>query len=113
MKTSPLAKKLVRIGDLKDLISDVDILLAHRYLYWCAKRPIISDRAYDVLKRELMEYGGGYKKLTRPASDRATGYRAHIRSLAFYLLYKFEIKQPKPWTTRHLPPDFFLKKNRQ
>lgn len=91
---------------LKDVAPVVDLVLAHRYLYWCAKRPIISDQSYDLLKKEELEFGGGFDLLSEPASSRPCDYPAHIRSLAYYMMFKEEDKKEEPFMDS-LPPDFW------
>lgn len=90
---------------LDNFFSETDMLLAHRYLYHCAKRPVISNQEYKDAKRECMEYGGGYDVLTQPASDKPIDYPVHVRYLAIYMLFKFETSKPKP-DMRGLPYEF-------
>lgn len=73
---------------MKDVATGTDLVLAHRYLYHCTHTSIISDQAYDDLKAEEMEYGGGHGLLSQKASDLAIDYPPHIRSLAYYLQFK-------------------------
>ncbi len=72
----------------KEVAPRIDLLLAHRYLYWVAKNPVVTDSFYDEMKKEEMEFGGGADVLSLPASDRVVDYPAHIRSLALYVEYK-------------------------
>lgn len=81
-------KSIIKNNRLKDVAGSADLLLAHRYLYWCAKQPIISDEAYDQLKSEELEFGGAESVLLQPASDKPIHYPAHIRHLAFYMQFK-------------------------
>jgi hypothetical protein len=87
----------------------LDFLLACRFLYWCAKKPLIADEVYDTMKEEEMEYGTGTAALSLPASDRPIHYRDHIRSLAFYLLYREEVAKDHP-DYNCLPPGWFQDK---
>ncbi len=102
-KTGPLPPTKI---DIKDIAPMLDILQALRYNYYCAKRAVVPNRVYDEAKEEEMEYGGGSPILSQPASDRPTDYPSHIRCLAFYMHYKYEMKQPVPWQNG-LPFDFF------
>lgn len=95
-----------KVNRMKEVAPLVDQVLAHRYLFYCSKKPIISNEAYDDAKEEAMEFGGGFDILSEPASDRPVDYPAHIRSLAFYLLYKTEALKEYP-NKNCLPPDFF------
>jgi len=80
---------------MKEVAPTCDILLAHRYLYWCAKSPIISDKAYDDAKAEEIEYGGAGDLLKHPAFKKVCDYPDHIRSLALYMLFKFQLTEGK------------------
>lgn len=84
----------------------VDMVLAYRYLYWIAKHPAISDQAYDTMKAEEIEFGGGYEELTKPPGKVVVDYPGHIRALAHYLLFKIEGAKDKP-NKDCLPPYFF------
>lgn len=87
---------------MKEVAPTCDILLAHRYLFHCAKTPIISDRTYDDAKHEEIEFGAGGPFLNKPASDKVIDYPPHIRSLAYYLLYKF-MEARGEWNANALP----------
>lgn len=91
-------KSKVGVGSLIDSISTVDIILAHRYLYYCSKHPVISDEAYDTFKHEEAEFGGDSKELAAKVGDKPLDFPDHIRSLGYYMLYKHEVKKDKPWT---------------
>lgn len=81
---------------LKELAPTADLCLAHRYLYWCVKQPIISNEAYDTLKKEELEFGNAESVLLQPASDKNTDYPPHIRSLANYMQMKEWEKKGHP-----------------
>lgn len=75
---------------LREVASSVDIIIAHRYLAYCAKCPIISKQAYDAMVEEEIEFGGGADILARyPKSANVTDYPPHIRSLAYYMQFKY------------------------
>jgi hypothetical protein len=78
----------ININRMKEVAPTCDILLAHRYLFYCAKHPVITDQAYDLAKYEEIEFGAGGPFLLQPASDKVTDYPPHIRSLAHYIQYK-------------------------
>lgn len=73
----------------------VDLLLAYRYQYYVAKNPIVSDKTYDDLKAEEMEFGTGAQILSQPASDRVIDYAPEIRSLAYYLWIRLPDRSPR------------------
>jgi hypothetical protein len=89
-----------------------DMVLAHHYLYHVSKTPIITDQAYDDAKAEEIEFGGGGPLLHALAktSGKVTDYPPHIRSLAFYLLYKF-MEATGEWNDRVLPYSWGLERN--
>lgn len=90
------------LGIAQDLVSGTDVLLAHRYLYYCLKRPIITNRVYNEAKAEEMEFGIEVDKLEQDASDRVKDYPEPIRALAQYMLYRHELTQLYP-ALRYLP----------
>jgi hypothetical protein len=110
----PIKKEAARIESqikfnfAKTVAPSLDQLLAHHYLYHCAKCPVISDKDYDCAKAEEIEFGCG-----REAIEKAAGYRKvieyppHIRSLAYYLQYKFMEASGK-WQTSRLPYEMLL-----
>ena len=82
------AKALHR--ELKRAAVSLDMLLAYHYLYHVKKLTILSNKAYDDLKAEEIEYGCGSLLLGAfKVEDRVGGYPRHIRALAAYLEYKF------------------------
>lgn len=92
---------------LKQVAPTLDQLLAHRYLYWCAKCPVISNRDYDDLKEEEIEFGAGKEELSKNASDVVCFYPPHIRSLAYYMQYRYMVRTGK-WQADKLPYDSML-----
>lgn len=67
-----------------------DIVVAHQYLYYVKHSPIISDKAYDELEKEMREFDHPTALvLERPGSDNEADYPAHIRALAIYLALKY------------------------
>lgn len=70
------------------LAPTLDLILAHRHLYFLRKRPVISDAAYDTLVQEEIEYGGG-EKAFKEMKDFAK-VPLYIRNLALYLEGKNE-----------------------
>lgn len=78
------------------LSSEEDLVLAHRFLYYVTKTPILSDTAYDELEHELLEFGSCPvdSPVHRPGSDKASDYPEYIRPLALYLGLKYGAVKP-------------------
>lgn len=70
----------------KETAPTLDLIWAHRYMHVVWKDPIISDKAYDDLVKEEIEYGGGEKAFAKIKNH--DGWPEHIRSLAMYLSLK-------------------------
>lgn len=93
----------IKFNFLKAAAPTLDQLLAHKYLYWVAKCPVIPDKEYDSAKAEEIEFGCGAESLESASGFRkALDYPAHIRSLAFYLQYKFQEATGK-WKPYQMP----------
>jgi hypothetical protein len=94
----------VTFNQMRCLAPISDQVLAHHYLYHICKTPIVTDQAYDDAKQEEIEFGGGGPMLHALAeAGRAVGdYPPHIRSLAFYMLYKF-MQVTGEWNERVIP----------
>jgi hypothetical protein len=88
---------------LKTVAPSLDMLIAHHYLYWQAKQPIISNKEYDDLCEEEIEYGCG-----RLAVEAIRGFREvlhyppYIRYLAFYMQFRYQVASGK-WKLPTLP----------
>jgi hypothetical protein len=67
----------------------LDLVMAHRYIFHVYKARIISDKKYDVLYHEEVEYGGGRKALTEVTKDGFWG-PPRVKALALYLFQKYE-----------------------
>lgn len=72
--------------------STLDLIWAHRWLFFLRKTPIISDEAYDALVAEEIEYGGGSKAFERIKNWKGFG-PGYIRDLALYLHGKWEAEK--------------------
>lgn len=83
----------------------VDLVLAHQYLFYCAKAPVISESDFESLRAEEKEYGKGSQALSKPPSDKATDYPPHVRSLAYYLQVK-KMQSTGVWNFRVIPYGF-------
>lgn len=70
----------------------LDLIWAHRYIYFVYKTPIISDQAYDDLVKEEIEFGGGGDAFEKIKNFR--GWPVHITTLALYLTDKPKWKAP-------------------
>jgi hypothetical protein len=121
MPTAHIAKMLARkpneicpdyngkitFEQMKTISPVTDQLLVHHYLYHISKNPIITDQAYDDAKAEEIEFGGGggWLKLIAGSKKQVCDYPAHIRSLAYYMLYKF-MEATGEWNDGKLPYDW-------
>lgn len=104
-KAPPITDKAFAM--MKAVAPVTDQLLAYHYLYHVSKNPIISDKTYNDAKAEEIEFGGGgwWLHLISKSRKRVVDYPPHIRSLAYYMLYKFmegagkwdETKLPYSW----------------
>lgn len=94
----------ITFNQMRCLAPISDQLLAHHYLYHVAKQPIITDQAYDTEKAEEIEFGGGgpFLHAIAKTEKRVGDYPPHIRSLAYYMLYKF-MEVTGEWNDRVLP----------
>lgn len=94
----------ITFNQMKCLAPVSDQLLAHHYLYHVNKHPIITDQAYDTEKEEELEFGGGGPLLKAIAATKkdVADYPPHIRSLAYYMLYKF-MQVTGEWNDRIVP----------
>ena len=63
-----------KVRRMKAVATSCDVLWAHMYLKHCNKTPVISDAAYDLAKKEEIEFGGGQQFLSQPASERVVDY---------------------------------------
>ena len=72
----------------------LDLVMAHRYIYHVYKTPIISNKAYDDLFKEEVEYGGGSRALGL-TKDGFWGPK-RIKTLALYLVERYEDEHGKP-----------------
>ncbi len=80
----PDTKGQRKVANDRQIAPTLDLVLAHRYIYHIWKTPIISDKTYDDLKAEEIEYGTGAKALAGSPRD----CPRHIKSLALYLVDK-------------------------
>jgi len=85
---NPDTKSPARINDGKQVAPTLDLVLAYRYAYHIYKIRIISDKEYDTLKEEEIEYGAGLKALGTSRGD----IPQYIKSLALYLVKKYSKK---------------------
>lgn len=74
------------------MMSDaLDLLLAHRFLYYCKASPLLEDREYDKLERETIKGASDEERrvIETVSSDNPEDYPNHVRSLAGYLVFKY------------------------
>jgi len=74
------------VKNLAALAPKLDLIWAYRYIYLIYKLSLISDKTYDDLVEEEIEYGGG--TLAFEGIKKHQGWPIHIRSLAGYLTEK-------------------------
>lgn len=90
------ASDRANIEKMKSAAVGVDLILAYRHLYYCHGISVVSDKAYDELMQEEIEYGGGKGILDRfIGSDCPEHYPHHIRALALYLGFKYTEREKK------------------
>lgn len=84
-------EKQTRLLDVRHMTTDEDALLAHRYLYYVTKTPILDDSVYDQFEAEALEYGNIPKDslVRKPGSDRKEDYPDHVQAFALYLGLKY------------------------
>lgn len=68
----------------------LDLIWAHRYIYFVWKSPVLTDAAYDALVQEEIEFGGGGKAFLDIKGQ--AGVPQHIRALAMYLVEREKLK---------------------
>jgi hypothetical protein len=74
---------------LRTVAPTMDLIWAHRYIYFVyvkkggMEKPLITDKAYDQLVSEEIEFGGGGPAFERIKNHK--GWPKHIISLALYL----------------------------
>lgn len=103
----------VTFNQMKCLAPVSDQILAHHYLYHVSKTQIVTNQAYDSAKAEEIEFGaaGPMLRALSEAHGRATDYPAHIRSLAYYMLYKF-MEVTGEWNDNVLPYSWGLEQKK-
>lgn len=103
----------ITFNQMKCLAPVSDQLLAHHYLYHVSKTPIITDQAYEDAKAEEIEFGGGgpFLHAISETQKRVGDYPPHIRSLAYYMLYKF-MEVTGEWNDRVLPYSWGLERKK-
>lgn len=99
----------LKFNFMKSAAPTLDQLLAHKYLYYHANCPVISDKEYDSAKAEEIEFGCGRETLAEAKHWRQVcDIPPHIRSLAYYIQYKFLEAQGLREKGRTLPYDHML-----
>jgi hypothetical protein len=66
----------------------LDLIWAHRYIYFVYKTSLISDEAYDDMVKEEIEFGGGEKAFV--TIKLRQGWPDCIKSLALYLVERMK-----------------------
>lgn len=88
-----LGKKLLRkskprlkLEEHSPINTDVDVLLAARYTYYCLSESIMSDVEYDTLEKATIATNRGISALNSPGSDSPDDYPFRVKLLAKYFL---------------------------
>jgi len=93
----------VQIGRMREVAPGTDLLLAHHYLIHQSKIRLVSDQAFESMKKEEIEFGGGADLLRMFETFTKVGdYPEHIRALAMYLLYK-HMEMTGKWQDSKIP----------
>ena len=93
----PSITKSWDFAQLKKASTGVDLIMSYRYLYYVKGKPLLTDKEYDDLEAEEVEYGAGGEVLKRlVGSDREEDYPPHIRALALYLAFKHMRRESEP-----------------
>lgn len=71
-------------------ISDLDLLMAYRFLYYVKAVSLISDFEYDELESELIETAPEDHPINEPGSSLYESYDHSIRALALYVQMRTE-----------------------
>ena len=79
----------------KHLAPTLDLLVALRYVFYNYKIQIISDKSWDDMKFEEIEYGGGGPILKEYENPRLI--KPWIKSLGLYLCDKFKAEGKAKW----------------
>lgn len=80
-------KNKMDVSDVRIWTTDEDLLMAHRYLYYVMKTPILPDSVYDEFEKEALEFGSISENspVRKPGSDNKRDYPRCIAGLAMYL----------------------------
>lgn len=63
-------------------------VLAHRYLYYCLSKPVISDYEYDKLEKEALKVVAEDSVIRECGSDLEDSYSDEVKNLAKLYLKK-------------------------
>lgn len=70
----------------KNKVSLPELALAHRYLYYCLQKPVISDQEYDRLEKDALSQVDLHHPLNLPGSEMESSYSDTIKKIAKKLL---------------------------
>lgn len=85
---SPDTEGQNQVNGVKQIVPTLDLVLAYRYSYHVYDKKLISDKTYDDLKAEEIEFGTGSEELGRRPKD----CPHYIKTLALYLTEKYGAK---------------------
>jgi hypothetical protein len=90
-----------RIAELKP--KDADVIVALHYAFYWSKTKIVLNRVYDAEKSRLLPKSKKLRRFFAVQEKRMVGdYPNHIRSLAYYMLWKHMTKTGE-WNNDVLP----------
>jgi len=82
----PSPKKVLPVKSMKVVAPTLDLVRALRYVFHVYKKSLVTDKMYDSMVEEELEYGGGAAAIAAPV----TPCPQRIKSLAAYLCEKYE-----------------------
>ena len=82
--------------DAQQVATTSDLVEAYQYLFHVSHHPVVSDKTYDALKEEEIEYGVMGEHADKPPRTKPAQYSPAIRDLACYLFSKDIRKSGKP-----------------
>lgn len=68
--------------------TQLEMLLACRYVFEVYNHRVVSDEMYDEMKEEQIKFGGGLKELDQPCAK----YPEEIKDLALFYYHKVKLK---------------------
>ena len=73
---------------------DLDLVMAHRLLYYCHAVSMLPDGVYDELERETRLWAPKDHPVHRLGSDKIEDYEPEVRALAIYIRMRYSKRPP-------------------